>query len=714
MKRTDWFSRKGNSQATRRPTCRPAIELLESRCLLNATATEFRPISEIGNNIANPDLGTANTALLRISPAAYRPVENGGDGLNTPSMNGNAPFFVQGSRLVSNVVSDQADPNNPGQDFDTANQNNLSAFGYTFGQFLDHDMSLTPDNGTNDFPIPPDARGNDPIGSLRFGRSLFDPTTGITTPREQINVNTAYLDLSQVYGSTDAVAAALRTFSGGQLKSSPGADGKIGTKDDLLPYNNTTYFTTAEIGLLHMANDAHIVASTELFAAGDVRANETIELTSLHTLFLRNHNSIARELKSNHRNWGDEQLYQEARKINIAQMQIITYEAYLPALLGEDAMPVYVGYDASVDPTISNEFSTVAFRFGHSLLNNEILRHNNKGVDVADPTGSATVRLAETFFNPRLLTPGGVIDPITGHVSTDIGAVLKGDADAIAQAMDVYAVSDIRNLLFGNGAQGGEDLIARDLWRAHDHGIGTYNQVRVAFGLAPITTFAEITSDPEVQARLEEAYVTLKPTFAENGKNAGDIDPFAAGMAEDHVPGSNMGPLFTRILVDQFTRLRDGDRFFYLNQSWTAEERKLLKKGDTLGELITSHTEISNLQKDVFKFEASISGKVTVTSDSRRDDGRGAAGITVQLVDANGQVVGIAVTDNQGRYSFDQQTGVGTTGVYRVVVVVPDGFEEVKPESRDVRVTAGGAKVKNVNFRLEALDTDNDCGRPRR
>src|SRR5262249_23846626 len=155
-----------------------------------------------------------------------------------------------------------------------------------------------------------------------------------------------------------------------------------------------------------------------------------------------------------------------------------------------------------------------------------------------------------------------------GNSATDIGAILKGDADNAAQANDVYGVSSIRNLLFGGGDQG-EDLIARDMWRVDDHGIGDFNQVRAAFGLAPIRDtgvsapgilpgdpafrfhgFEQISSDPVVVQNLITAFTgPTREAFLANGHNAGNIHPFIAGLAEDHVPGSDLGPLFHTILV---------------------------------------------------------------------------------------------------------------------------------------------------------------------
>jgi hypothetical protein len=597
-------------------------------------ATGFRPITEVGNNVASPTEGTANTDLLRVTPAAYA------DGVSTPSLPQDPS-----ARAISNILNDQTDPTNPSQDLNTVDQNSLSDFGYVWGQFIDHDMDLTPDGGAS-FPIT--VAPGDPIGPnpLPFTRSQYDTTTGTSTsnPRQQVNAVTSFLDLSQVYGSTQAVADALRTHVGGLMKTSPG---------DMLPYDNSTYFTPDQLAALNMQNGSGAVPNSQLFATGDIRGNENLELTALQTLFVRNHNRIATELQKEHPDWSDEQLYQEARKLNIATEQMITYTAYLPDLLGTNALPAYTGYNSNVDPAIATEFSTIAFRFGHSLLSGNIERANNNGLDIADvnPDGSA-IPLAQDFFDPTLLDPNGVVDPLTGHTSSDIGAVLKGDADGTSQAMDLLAIRDVRNLLFGNGGQGGQDLIARDIQRARDHGIGTYNQVRVAYGLPAVTSFAQITSNVTVQQELQKAYGSVD-----------NLDPFEGGLAEDHVPGSDVGPLFQKILVDQFTRLRNGDRFFYLNEHFSQDELRILQQAPTLAKVIEANTNVTNLQSDVFKSTASISGTVTFGGgEHARLDRGGVPGVTVQLQDASGNVLATTVTDSGGHYRFDQLTGIGGTG----------------------------------------------------
>ena len=433
--------------------------------------------------------------------------------------------------------------------------------------------------------------------------------------------------------------------------------------------------------------------NSSLFAAGDVRANENIELTAIQTLFLRNHNRIAAELQKEHPHWSDEQLYQEARKLNIATEEIITYTEFLPALLGPNALPAYTGYKADVNPAIATEFSTVGFRFGHSLLSGTIGRQTNDGLDVADVNpGGAGVDLAQDFFDPNLISATPSTDPITGHTSTSIGAILKADADNTANENDLLMIRQVRNLLFGNGA-GGEDLIARDIQRARDHGIGTYNDVRAAYGLPRVTSFAQITSDITIQRKLEQTYGSVD-----------QIDPFEGIEAEDHVRGADVGPTLKAILVDQFTRLRDGDRFFYLNEHFTSDELNILRQGNTLTRVIEANTDITNLQSDIFFFKASIGGTVFLDlgHGGRRTPGEfGLPGFTVNLNDDSGHVIATTTTDSHGRYSFTDQTGLPGTGQFTVSPVLPPGLRLTTQDPGTILISRGDIH-KTVDFGVDS------------
>jgi hypothetical protein len=529
------------------------------------------------------------------------------------------------------------------------------------------------------------------------------------TPRQQVNASTSFLDLSQVYGSTGAVANALRTHSGGLLKTSPGG---------LLPYDNTTYFTPAQIAALNMANDAQQVAESNLFTAGDVRANENIELTAMQTLFVRNHNRLATDLAKlnpadfGFTSWTDENLYQEARKLNIATEEMITYNEFLPAILGPNALPAYTGYNPNVNAGIATEFSTVAFRFGHSLLSNGVGRNNNDGTAITDvnPIGS-TVNLAEDFFRPDLITSNGTVAPLVDrngnpdpHTSSNVGAILKADADNTANEMDLQAIDEVRSLLFGIPNAPGTDLIARDIQRARDDGIGTYNQVRVAFNLPAVTSFSQISSDPAVQAAFRATHGTLP-----NGQdNVNAVDPLEGMFAEDHVAGGDVGPTIQAILAKQFAALRDGDRFFYLNESFNSDEQNLLAQGNTLAKVIEANTSITNLQSNVFYFKESITGTVFDDDDPANplDPANvGLAGVTVNLNDDTGAVVASTTTDSNGHYSFTDQTGIPGTGNFTVSVVLPAGFTNVTATSIPIALSRGGLDFDNVNFGIEETST---------
>ena len=446
-----------SSKNGRRGHARPVLETLDHRIVLSSSrvpADVFRPITEVGNNVAHPSWGVAGADLLRLSPAAYS------NGYNSPSLSQDPS-----ARLISDIVNNQANPADPSQDIATVNQRSLSAIADAFGQFMDHDMDLTLDNGAS-MPIPVPV--GDPIGGpddtpLAFATSQTDPATGTGpgNPAQQVNSITSYLDLSQVYGSDQATDDALRTFVGGLLKTSPGG---------LPPLDNITYFTPAQLAMINASvggmADAGSLPESSMFVTGDSRGNETIELTALQTLFLDNHNRLANELHREHPRWGDERLFDEARKLNIAEYQSIIYNQWIPDVLGPHALAPYKGYDPNLNPTIATEFSSVAFRFGHSLLSGSLERQTNNGMPVA-----ADVPLAADFFDPDILNGQGqptTVDPVTGLTTTDIGAVLKGDSDVNAQAEDVQVVNEVRNLLFNEVVPGvgfGQDLIALDIER---------------------------------------------------------------------------------------------------------------------------------------------------------------------------------------------------------------------------------------------------------
>ena len=175
--------------------------------------------------------------------------------------------------------------------------------------------------------------------------------------------------------------------------------------------------------------------------------------------------------------------------------------------------------------------------------------------------------------------------------------VLKGLASQIGQENDLLLVDGIRNNLFGPPGAGGLDLAALDIQRGRDHGLPDYNNLREAYDVPAVTTFAEISSDPEIQAKLEELFGTVD-----------NIDPFVGALAEDHLPGSSVGPLIDAVVGNQFERLRDGDRFFYTNDALLNSEavRQIINLDNlTLSKVIRRNTNITNLQDNVF-FDDSV------------------------------------------------------------------------------------------------------------
>ena len=600
----------------------PRIESLEQRCL--ASVSTIPSIDGSGNNIANPTWGSVGVDFLRIAQAAYT------DGVSSP-----AGADRPSAREVSNALAAQ------GTDTE-ANDRDLSDYIYAWGQFLDHDIDLTNTGSgatkeTFSIAVPKGDPYFDPSSTgtqvITLTRSVYNANTGTTDARQQFNSITAFIDGSQVYGSDDATASSLRTFTGGLLKTSDG---------NLLP----------------------IDAATGFFQAGDIRANENVELTSMQTLFMREHNRVATLIAKQNPKLKDEAIYQKARMIVIGELQRITYNEFLPALLGSAGLPAYAGYNAKVNPGITNEFATAAFRFGHSVLNDDVEFLDTNGNEIREE-----ISLAEAFFNPSIVKENG-IDPMLKYLATDN-----------ANELDTQIVDSLRNFLFGPPGAGGLDLAALNIQRGRDHGLADYNTTRAAMGLTKITTFSQLTSDAALQQSLQATYGSVD-----------NVDLWVGLLAEDHLPGSSVGALTRAILVDQFKRLRDGDRFWY--QRTLKGSDLTLVNNTTLADVLRRNTTNSNIQDNVFFYKTEVTGQLF--ADNNRDGVRqsvegGVAGRTIQLLDSTGAVVQSVQTDSKGTFKFDH-IGIGT---FTLQEVLPQGWIQTTPAPLPISITKG-MSVSNV------------------
>jgi len=313
---------------------------------------------------------------------------------------------------------------------------------------------------------------------------------------------------------------------------------------------------------------------TSLFLAGDIRANEQLGLTVMHTLFVREHNRIAQNLLNADPSADVDEVYEQVRRLVIAKVQIITYDEWLPVLIGPNAIAPYSGYDDSVNPTVFNEFSVAAFRLGHSMLNEQLLRLDVAGVEISD----GHVDLKDAFFaGPSILIS-----------ETDLDPILRGFATQLHQELDAKVIDDIRNFLFGRPGSGGFDLASLNIQRGRDHGVPGYNDMREAMGVTRVTQFGQITSDPELADALFDTYGDVN-----------EIDLWVGGLSEDPVTGSQLGELFQEILIQQFTAVRDGDRFWW-ETHLTSDERDRVRD-TTLAEIIRDNTSIGGeIQDNVF------------------------------------------------------------------------------------------------------------------
>lgn len=538
---------------------KPAGRAATASANMGTTSINVQTVRAIdgSNSSGISGAGATNATLLRIGPADYPDDGSGNTIIMTPDR--------ANPRTISNRIAAQSES--------IVNKRQMTDFIWAWGQFVDHDLDLTSTSssaGTADIDLEDE---NDILGPnpIPFDRSLFVAGTGQAgSPRQQANEITSFIDASNVYGSDLIRSQTLRTFQGGRLETSAG---------DLLPFNTGGLPNAGGTG-------------ANLFLGGDVRANENVMLSSLHTLFVREHNRVAALLELQDPAASDEVIYQLARKIVGAEIQAITYREWLPALMGKQAPDISkIPFNNNVNPTVATEFSTALFRVGHTLLSSNLPLAENGQVVSGLP-------LQNAFFNPNFL----VNDP------QNVDRLLGGFGFQEAQEIDNKVVDDVRNFLFGPPGAGGLDLASLNIQRGRDHGLPDYNTVREAYSLRRVTSFQQISSRADVQAALEELYGTVD-----------NIDAWVGALAEDHVHGSSLGPLLQAGLKDQFSRAVAGDKFFFtrdqdLQQVAAVAAVNLAKV--TLADVIRANTVVANLPDNVFMIHKGTNSDVVASFDS--------------------------------------------------------------------------------------------------
>lgn len=615
---------------------------------------EVRTYDGSNNNLRYTDWGATHTILPRIAPPNYR------DGFNEPIV-----YEDLVPRAISNYAMDHPDGMVL---FDTVS--NLNDYLWAFGQFIDHDIILT-ESGTEVYctPIPQGDRFFDPFneGDKEFciGRSIIAEGTGNgpDNPREHINGITAWIDGSAVYGSDEETANWLRSFVDGKLKVD---------ENNLLPWNTIdgTYDADFDPNAPFMADDTG--RNDKLMVAGDLRANENIMLACLHLIFVREHNRMCDELKEEYPDWTDEELYQYSRKYIGGLIQNITFNEWLPAT--GIKLPQYAGYNPNLNPNITNEFSTSAFRIGHTLVNSKVMRMDPETGDIA-LGGNLDLRFA--FFNPLQLKADGPC------------IYIKGATKQRVQFFDRMLIDDLRNFLFGAPGSGGNDLASINIMRARERGVPDFNTIRENLGLEAYNSFDELNTDPNTSQKLSDIYLG----------DLNRIDSWVGILAEEPMENSIFGETTVEILLRQFLALRDGDRFYFqIDPVLTLDDKREILN-TSLADVLMRNTCMENMSDSVLFYDddqAVANDELFAASEVHIYPNPVIDQFQMQFESKESGEALLTVTDDLGRMVLtelvDIQTGINKVqGTFRTDLSTGVYFVKVRMKG----ATVGGKIVKS-------------------
>jgi hypothetical protein len=561
--------------------------------------------------------------------------------------------------------------------------------------------------------------------------------------RSTCNLTSPFVDQNQVYGSTNLIGQLLRESDGaGGL----GCAGLMGAEDpsaagfDLLPSLRDVLMHHIEAGTVFRADhlpggaqtlvgfypdllnaDGSINAAVlpglvsnfmgegqpllldtnpfinllDHIVAGDGRVNENITLTSMHTIFARNHNFHVDQLEASYAASGTvltaEELFQAAKIVNEAEYQRVVFTEFAETLLGGAGIRGegdhgFTEWNPATDASISQEFASAVYRFGHTMV--------AQTVSVTNPDGTVSqVSLFDAFLNPTnaegafteslaTLAQFGYV-PQPGYAELGAGAVLSGIAGQAAEDVDTWVVDGVRNDLVRVSA----DLFAFNVARGRDVGIGTLNQVKASLLASGNPYIQEALSF--VDPALLQPYASWEDFGARNGLSAAMLDQFRAaypdlvladqaaadafsalnpdialtanvdgsftvkgidrvdlwvgGLAEAKVNGGLVGSTFWVVIHEQMDRLQEGDRFYYVDRLENFDLYANFVEGQAFSDIVMRNTGLTGLDERIFEVSDEDTGAGTGGDDAGSDDdadaGSGSGGGDTGTGDDDGDTV---------------------------------------------------------------------------
>jgi len=194
------------------------------------------------------------------------------------------------------------------------------------------------------------------------------------------------------------------------------------------------------------------------------------------------------------------------------------------------------------------------------------------------------IQMKSSQFNPNVYIneTWNAIDPI-----------MRGLTKDMSMDANVNFPSSMKDFLFAEKNKFGKDLFAINIQRGRDHGLRGYNDYRDFFGMQKANDFDELKEIPaDIREKLRNIYTHVD-----------DIDVYVGGLAETHVEGGLVGPLFAHMMAAQFRDLKRGDRFYFENGAcetiFTPAQLDELKKV-TLASLLCTCTDSTTVQRKPF------------------------------------------------------------------------------------------------------------------